>query len=39
MADTHISGAFHDLDPDGALVLELSPGQHRRITVGDWLPA
>ncbi|MCC7282026.1 MAG: biotin--[acetyl-CoA-carboxylase] ligase [Acetobacteraceae bacterium] len=30
-----IMGAFHDLDPDGALVLEVSPGRFRRILAGD----
>lgn len=39
IADTHVSGAFHDLDSDGALVLEVTSGQFRRVTVGDWLPA
>ena len=32
---TQVSGAFRDLDPDGALVLELAPGRHRRILAGD----
>jgi len=30
-----LTGAFRDLDPDGALVLEVLPGQHRRITAGE----
>lgn len=32
-----IAARFRDLDPDGALVVEVAPGQPRRITAGEWL--
>jgi BirA family biotin operon repressor/biotin-[acetyl-CoA-carboxylase] ligase len=37
IADRTVRGRFHDLDPDGALVLEVSPGELRRIAAGDVL--
>jgi BirA family biotin operon repressor/biotin-[acetyl-CoA-carboxylase] ligase len=30
-----VAGRFTDLDPDGALVMQLESGQQRRIAAGD----
>ena len=35
LPDRELSGRFHDMDADGALLLELPDGERRRITAGD----
>jgi BirA family biotin operon repressor/biotin-[acetyl-CoA-carboxylase] ligase len=35
VGNTLISGSFCDLDGDGAMIIETTPGERRRITAGD----